>query len=85
MIIFVAEDAGIQGARLVLDNSEIVQAAFFDDDELALVFQRGSERFLATVLVSALEEVVTTLVPHMIGNGANMVSNDLACMHACSC
>jgi len=37
----------------------ILQASFFDDDELALVFQTGAERILATILVSGIEEGLT--------------------------
>lgn len=41
---------------MYVPEGEIVQAGFFDDEELAVVFQLGGERYLATTAVEALRE-----------------------------
>lgn len=48
------ETGGLRGVRLFVPAGEVVQAGFFDDEELALVFQLGGERYLATTTVEAL-------------------------------
>lgn len=36
----------------MVDGGEIVQAAFYGDEEVALVVQRGTQRYLAMALVA---------------------------------
>lgn len=62
MNLFVADDHSLRGARLVVPDAEIVQAAFFDDEELAVVFQLAGERFMATATISALEDTLMVSV-----------------------
>lgn len=62
-------DGALRGARLVVPEGDIVQAGFFDDEELAVVFQLRGERFLATTAVEALSE---QLVDLSVGEGVDL-------------
>lgn len=50
---------GLRGARLCVADAQIVQAAFFDDEELAVVFRIGNMQHLATIAISSVQEMLS--------------------------
>lgn len=79
----------LRGERLVVPEGDIVQAGFFDDEELAIVFQLRGERYLATTAVEALSEQLVdlsvgegvdlgTLVRCVVATSANVQYQDLS-------
>ncbi|WOO81875.1 uncharacterized protein LOC62_04G005390 [Vanrija pseudolonga] len=48
----------VHAARLQLEDGTITQAAFFDNDDLAVVFDAGGEHHLGTAKVAALAELM---------------------------
>ncbi|KAL1412364.1 hypothetical protein Q8F55_000108 [Vanrija albida] len=57
----VAHDLGsneVRALRVQADDGTITQAAFFDDEDLAVVFEAGGEHHLATAKVEVLLELI---------------------------
>lgn len=70
-------EGALRGVRLCVPEGDIVQAGFFDDEELAVVFQLRGERYLATTTVEALSEQLVDL-PTVKENLGSLVCRSLA-------
>lgn len=71
VLVHSSEGDDARQAVFEVPDGEILQASFFDDDEVMVLFQHGGQRYLSAAHVSALEDGLQSVVSAIISQSTD--------------